>query len=55
VTKGETLGLEVPSALLPANVSEKNVLLNPAHPDFQRVRIVEVQPLTLDARLRAPL
>jgi RES domain-containing protein len=39
--------LVVPSALAP---DESNWLLNPAHPDFRRVRILPSEPFSYDAR-----
>lgn len=42
--------LEVPSVLVPG---EPNYLLNPVHPDFQRIRIGTPEPFTLDPRLAA--
>jgi RES domain-containing protein len=47
--RGETVALVVPSAV--ARI-ERNVLLNPAHPDFARFVIGEIEPMTIDARLR---
>lgn len=41
-------GLLVPSVVLP---QERNVLLNPLHPDFDRVEIGRPEPLDLDPRL----
>ena len=40
--------LAVPSAVVPFT---SNVLLNPAHPDAKRVRVVEATEHALDARL----
>lgn len=40
--------LSVPSAVIP---SEKNFLLNPAHPAFPRIRIAAREPFSLDPRL----
>lgn len=40
--------LEVPSALIP---SEANYLLNPAHPNFKRVRVGKPIPFSFDPRL----
>ena len=48
VTAGRTAVLEVPSAVIPL---ENNYLLNPAHPQFSRVRIVGRTPFSFDARL----
>jgi RES domain-containing protein len=43
------VALRVPSVVVP---TELNVLLNPAHPDFKKVRIDPPVPLLLDPRLR---
>jgi RES domain-containing protein len=40
--------LSVPSALVPG---ERNLLLNPAHPDFRRIRVGKPEPFSLDSRL----
>lgn len=41
--------LSVPSALVP---TERNFLLNPAHPDFRKIRSGTPERFALDARLR---
>jgi len=41
--------LQVPSAIVP---DERNFLLNPAHPDFRKIRIGPPAPFAYDARLR---
>ncbi len=41
--------LRVPSAVVPG---EFNYLLNPAHPEFVRIRLGEPEPFTFDPRLR---
>jgi RES domain-containing protein len=46
----ESLLLRVPSVLMPP---EGNFLINPAHPEMSRVRIIEVMAYTLDQRLRS--
>jgi RES domain-containing protein len=46
--RGAALALRVPSALIPA---EHNLLLNPRHPDMQRVRIVSFETFSFDPRL----
>lgn len=43
-----SLALRVPSVLIPA---EHNVLVSPEHPAFAAVRLTEVRPFALDARL----
>jgi len=40
--------LDVPSVVIPA---ERNLLLNPAHPDFRRIRIGQPESLESDLRL----
>lgn len=49
VRKGESAVLFVPSAVIP---EESNILLNPAHPDFVRIRIGKPKSFALDPRLR---
>lgn len=48
--RAATLVLRVPSALIPA---EQNLLLNPRHPDMQRVRVVSIETFAFDRRLLA--
>jgi membrane protein YdbS with pleckstrin-like domain/RES domain-containing protein len=49
LASARTVVLSVPSAVVPG---ERNVLLNPAHPDFARVHPAPPQPFELDPRLR---
>lgn len=49
VRKGETAVLLVPSAVIP---EENNIVLNPAHPEFVRIRIGKPKPFAFDPRLR---
>ncbi len=44
----KTVGLVVPSALVP---QEQNLLLDPTHPDFSKVRIGAPEPFAFDPRL----
>ena len=44
-----TAVLSVPSVIIP---SERNYLLNPAHPDFARIRFFPPRPFTFDRRLK---
>lgn len=44
-----SVALRVPSAVVPG---EFNYLLNPAHPDFKRVKIGQPEPFSFDPRLR---
>ena len=46
---GTTAVLSVPSVIIP---SERNYLLNPAHPDFARIRFFPPRPFTFDRRLK---
>ena len=41
--------LEVPSAIVPM---EKNFLLNPAHPDFSKIRIIATEGFSFDPRIK---
>lgn len=43
------LALRLPSIIIP---SEFNIILNPLHPDFKKVRIKEVEPFTFDRRIK---
>lgn len=49
IKSGRSVALRVPSAVVPG---EFNYLLNPAHPDFKRVKIGQPEPFSFDARLR---
>ena len=44
-----TAVLSVPSVVVP---SERNYLLNPAHPDFAKIRFFPPRPFAFDRRLR---
>jgi len=48
VAEGRTAVLAVPSAVIP---EERNYLLNPAHPDFKRIRIHKSKPFQFDPRM----
>lgn len=45
---GKSAVLEVPSALIP---TDWNLLLNPAHPDFPKLRIGRPRPFSFDPRM----
>jgi RES domain-containing protein len=42
------VGLVVPSAIVPG---EENVILNPRHPEFRKVKVVGEEGFGFDARL----
>lgn len=46
--ENQTLCLQVPSAIVP---QENNILINPLHPDFKKVKIIASELLELDKRL----
>ena len=46
--KGKSLGLAVPSAILPI---EKNIIINPNHKQFSEVKILKTGILDLDSRV----
>ncbi len=48
VREGKTAALAVPSAVVPR---EANVLLNPAHPDFEAIEIDAPEPFRFDPRM----
>jgi RES domain-containing protein len=48
ITGGRTAVLSVPSAILP---KERNYLLNPAHPDFKRIKIGTSARFSFDPRM----
>jgi RES domain-containing protein len=45
---GEHCLLLVPSVLVP---NENNYLINPAHPDYKRIVVRELEPLSYDSRM----
>jgi RES domain-containing protein len=51
IQSGRSLGLRVPSVIIPA---EYNVLINPFHPDHPRLKIVKTAPFVFDGRLFKP-
>lgn len=48
IQKNEFLALQLPSAIVP---EECNYLLNPAHPDFKKVKTVFTRRISIDKRL----
>jgi RES domain-containing protein len=49
IKSGATAVLSVTSVIVPG---ERNFLLNPAHPDFARIRFLPPRPFTFDRRLK---
>jgi len=47
VSEGKFIGLLLPSAVVQG---DQNLLLNPGHSDFPRVKIVEIEPFVFDPR-----
>jgi RES domain-containing protein len=48
VAKSEFLCIKVPSAINPI---DENILINPKHPDFSKVSVIDELPVTFDKRL----
>lgn len=48
VQEARSLALRVPSAVVPG---EFNYLINPAHPDFKRVKLGKPEPFSFDPRI----
>jgi RES domain-containing protein len=48
IRRKETVALVVPSAVVP---HEHNILLNPTHPDFKRIKIQPPEPFSFDSRM----
>ncbi len=46
--KAQSIGLAVPSVVVP---SETNILLNPLHPNFDKVVLEKQEPFLFDSRL----
>ena len=47
--RGQTVALFVPSAIVP---EEENVLLDPTHPDFAKIKLGLPRPFAFDPRMR---
>ena len=50
--KGNSAILEVPSAIIK---NEKNYLINPQHPDFANIKIIDSEPFFFDPRIKKSL
>ncbi len=48
ITDEQYLGLKVPSIIIP---KEQNLLINPQHPKFNKVKLLGVEPFSFDTRL----
>lgn len=48
IKNGKKLGLRVPSVVMP---EEYNLLLNPLHPDFKKVKVIRQRQIPIDERL----
>lgn len=51
LSEGLWVGMKVVSSVLASSPDAFNLILNPRHPEFGRVRIVENSPLPIDPRL----
>ncbi len=48
ITEEKYLGIKVPSIIVP---SEFNLIINPLHPKFNKVKLISVKPFSFDTRL----
>ncbi|GAA4278425.1 RES family NAD+ phosphorylase [Aquimarina mytili] len=48
INEEKYLGIKVPSIIIP---NEKNLLINPLHPKFNKVKLITVEPFSFDSRL----
>ncbi len=48
IVEEQYLGIKVPSIIIP---KEKNLLVNPIHPKFDKVKLLNVEPFCFDTRL----
>ncbi|WP_378187276.1 RES family NAD+ phosphorylase [Aquimarina sp. W85] len=48
INQQKFVGFKVPSIIIP---KEQNLLINPNHPNFKSVKIVEIEPFNFDSRL----
>ncbi|KAA1248178.1 RES family NAD+ phosphorylase [Aquimarina sp. RZ0] len=48
ISENISVGLKVPSIIVP---KEQNLLINPLHPDFDLVKLIEIGPFSFDTRL----
>lgn len=48
ITEEKYLGLKIPSIIIP---KEENLLINPLHPKFGEIRLMDIEPFSFDMRL----
>ncbi len=48
ITEEKYLGLKVPSTIIP---QEQNLLINPMHSDFSKIKLLTIEPFSFDTRL----
>ncbi len=48
ITEEKYLGLKVPSIIIP---KEENLLINPLHPEFDKIKLINMEPFSFDTRL----
>jgi len=49
IRKGDSLLLRVPSAII---TGEANIMINPNHPDFKKVKVEAIEPFDFDPRIK---
>ena len=49
IHRNSSLLLKIPSAIV---AGESNILINPNHPDFRRVKVKKVEPFSFDPRIK---
>ena len=48
INEGTSLALKVPSVVVPGDY---NLILNPNHKDYHKVKVIEVKPFSFDKRI----
>ena len=52
IKEAESLAIKVPSVLMPKNYTRDfNVIINPHHKDFPKIKILKTEPCSFDLRL----
>ena len=49
VSSMESAVIKVPSAIIP---NDSNYLINPGHPDFQKIEVISEEPFFFDVRIK---